>query len=238
MVSIAICDDEKFTCSYIEGEVVKFTEENNINVSVENFYNGEDICNFIESGNKIDILFLDIELGDINGVDVGKFIRETNKCNDTKIIYISSRESYAMQLFKIRPFDFLIKPISDENLNKVLKEVFRNTLVENKYFEYNNGKNYCRVNMNDILYFYSEGKKINIVTKEGNHEFYGKLKDIINEINDGSFIVIHKSYFIKYNAVIEFRYEEMKMINGEVLPISQGNRKGVRELLLKRRGRI
>lgn len=99
MVSIAICDDEKFTCTYIEGQVVKFTEENNINVSVENFYNGEDICNFIESGNKIDILFLDIELGDINGVDVGKFIRETNKCNDTKIIYISSRESYAMQLF-------------------------------------------------------------------------------------------------------------------------------------------
>lgn len=122
-------------------------------------------------------------------------------------------------------------------MNKVLKEVFRNTLVENKYFEYNNGKNYCRVNMDEILYFYSEGKKINIVTKEGNHEFYGKLKDVGSKLEKDVFIVIHKSYLVKFDTVIEFRYEEVKVINGDILPISQINRKSVRELLVKRRGR-
>lgn len=59
-----------------------------------------------EKGNRVDLLFLDIELVQNNGIAVGNFIRNELEDMQTRIVYISSKESYAMQLFKVQPLDF------------------------------------------------------------------------------------------------------------------------------------
>ena len=86
-----------------------------------------------------DLLFLDIALVQANGVDVGRFIR--NELNDMEmhIVYISSKQNYAMQLFKIQPLDFLIKPVPEDQLREVLSRSIRQRRDSGGYFEYQKG---------------------------------------------------------------------------------------------------
>lgn len=235
MIAIAICDDEKFTCNYIKDIVLNYCEENSIDITINEFYSGEDLCGFINKGNNIDILFLDIELGKLDGVQVGRYIRTTIDGENSKIIYVSSRESYAMQLFKVRPFDFLIKPIIKKEVENILSQVIKIMYNENIYFEYNVGKTYHKIKYNEILYFYSQGKKIKIVTTDTskNIEFYGKLEEVSNELND-KFLSIHKSYLVNFDSVAEYGYDTMKLINRDELPISKANRKDIRLKIMKR----
>ena len=61
----------------------------------------------------------------MNGVEIGKYIRKKLENNVAQIVYISSKKSYAMELFENRPFDFLIKPLTEEAIKKVLNNLFK-----------------------------------------------------------------------------------------------------------------
>ena len=93
----------------------------------------------------MDILYLDIELFEVSGIDAGIFIRKQMENHTMQIIYISGKQSYAQQLFKVQPMDFLVKPIEEEKIEETLalalKIVGRNT----KRFEFQLGKEYYYV---------------------------------------------------------------------------------------------
>ena len=82
-----------------------------IEAEIEPWYSGESLCKYLEAGNRFDLIFLDIELLKLSGIDVGNYIRNYLDDLKTSIIYISYNRSYAMRLFKIQPLDFLVKPL-------------------------------------------------------------------------------------------------------------------------------
>ena len=149
------------------------------------------------------------------------------------LIYISSKESYALQLFHIRPFDFLVKPIKQENIFQVLDQIYRIVGKSNFIFEFQNQKNCYRIFYKDILYFQREGRKIIIIMKDDKKPFYGKLTEVEKKIPENLFLRIHKSFLVNRIYVKEFTYESIKMINGEVLNISKSNRTEVRRKILE-----
>lgn len=104
-----ICDDEKSTCSELEEIILKYAKEKSVSLVTEVFYSGDTLLDYLKR-EKINILFLDIELPGKDGVMVGKYIREVLEEENIFLIYISSKENYALQLFQNRPFDFLVKP--------------------------------------------------------------------------------------------------------------------------------
>ena len=174
-----------------------------------------------------DLLFLDIELVQNNGIAVGNFIRNELEDMQTHIVYISSKESYAMQLFKVQPLDFLIKPVPVEQIKEVLIRSIKQKRSADTYFEYQKGNSVFRVPIKDIAYFMSMDKKIVIVKKDGEEEFYGKLRSIAENL-PADFIMIHQSYIINQAFVCEYSYEAVKMVNGENLNISKPYRKETR----------
>lgn len=97
---------------------------------------------------------------------------------------------------------------------------------------YQNHNDSFRIAYNDILYFQSEGRKINIVMKDGIETFYGKLSAMEEKVPE-FFLRIHKSYLVNQNYVKEFTYEWVKMINGDILNISKANRAKVRRKILE-----
>lgn len=237
MYKIAICDDEEFTCSNIETTLLEYSQKSNLKVQVDIFGSGEKLLKVLESKALYDIIFLDIDLVTISGVDIGKKLRDELENESTKLIYISSKTSYAMQLFKTRPIDFLIKPLCKNDILDVLIRCVKIINSENEVFEFSIGANTHRVFYKDILYFRSIGRKILITLCNESVEFYGKLDEIANQLPFWDFLQIHKSYVINCNNVIEYTYETVKMKNKEILTISQANRKNVREKLLTRRKR-
>ena len=233
MLKIAICDDDKALCMQLKDMLNEIIENTDAEIYV--FNTGEELCDLLINGSRFDIIFLDIELCEINGVEVGKKIR--NELNDelTQIIYISAKDSYAMELFDIRPLNFLVKPLKREKIESVLKTAKKIMYSSNQYYEYKIGNVNFNVLISDILYFESSGRKVKIILNDDIKEYYGKLSEVEEKIKDNDFFFIHKSYFINYNHVIEYAYEYVKMSNNEVLGISQNNRKAVREKLLQKK---
>lgn len=233
MYRIGICDDEKEFCAELENLVRKYAERETICLETEVFHSGEEFLKYITINEPLDLLFLDIELCGMDGVEVGQKLREKVENETTQIIYVSSKESYAMQLFQIRPLDFLTKPVNMEKVSKVMAEYKRLFIDRNVFFTYNIGKSTYRISENEILYFQCEGKKIHVITTKGIREYYGKMADIEKQISMNKFCVVHKSYIVNINYVSEFCPDMIVMCNGIRLPISQSMRKKVREKILE-----
>lgn len=233
MLRIAVCDDEETICSKIEKIILDYGRTNEIKLDIEAFYNGEDLLKLIQQEQQFDLIFLDIEMCHMNGIEVGKIIREKMKNELTKIVYISAVQGYAMELFEVRPLHFLIKPISEEKVIWAVTKTME--LMENNeaVFEFTCNKTKEWVPLKNVIYFISEARKVKIITEHGDKEFYGKLSDVEKQLNH-NFLRIHKSYCVNRNYVLEYTYKNVRLCNGEILNITRKYRNEAREILMKR----
>jgi len=226
---IGICDDEKGTCAQLEEWCCDFGEKNGFDIEIYVWYTGEGLCDDISDKKlQLDMLFLDIELVSTDGIKVGKYIRDELENLETAIVYISSKSSYAMNLFRVQPIDFLIKPIEKEKLMEVIICGIKLRERKKQVFEYCVRGYHYKVPYKDIVYFYSQDKKINIVLRNEEVQFNGKLKNIAKAVPH-NFVLVHQSYLINLDFVAECSYELVKMNNGTLLNISLPYRKMVRE---------
>ncbi|MDE7274493.1 MAG: LytTR family DNA-binding domain-containing protein [Lachnospiraceae bacterium] len=228
MYRIGICDDEKEFCSELEEQIYHIAEELSVKAEVEVWYSGERILDDLRNGTQLDLIFLDIELVQSNGISVGKYIRNEMDDIQTHIVYISARQSYAMQLFQVQPLDFLIKPVSEAQIREALVRSIRQKQSLRICFEYQKGGSVFRIPTKDIRYFVSMDKKIRLVTNDGEEEFYGKLKSIFKEL-PADFMMIHQSYIVNQRYVSEYSYDSVKMSDGTLLAISKPYRKSTRD---------
>lgn len=231
--TVSICEDEIKTCEKMDKLLSDIFNMLNLEVNIDVFYSGEAYIEHLRRGNRYDFSILDIKLVQMNGVDVGKYIREIQGDLRTQIIYISSYTSYAMELFDIQPLDFLIKPIDTEHLLHTIKKGLSYLGNEKDIFVYKKGKEIRNVLYSEILYFRSTGRKIEIFAMDFYDTFYSKLSDIKLNIPK-YFVQVHKSYLVNINMVRWCRYEEMVLLNDMSIPISRPYRKEVREWFLER----
>lgn len=232
MFFVGICDDEKGTCAELENLLYQYGKRHGLKLEVSVWYTGEGLCEFLEKGSKLDVLFLDIELISTDGIKIGNYIREELEDMDTAIVYISSKSSYAMSLFRVQPLDFLIKPLKAEMIEDVMNRAVKQYRRKNQIFEFHAQGNHFKIPYKEILYFCSENKKIHIVCREQTLQFNGKLKDVAKRMPD-SFVLIHQSYLVNLDFVMECSYDKVRMQNGDELNISQPYRKTVRGQIIR-----
>lgn len=233
MIKIAICDDESTTCQQIEEMIQKSSLTNENKVCIEIFYTGEGLIRMLESGMEYDFVILDIELDKLNGVEVGIYIRDKQRNFHTQIIYISSKETYAMQLFTVQPIDFLVKPIVMEKLINTIKRGMEIISYSEEIFMCKIGRDHIAVNCKEILYFMSDKRRIRIVCKDGNIEYYGKLSETLKLLPD-CFTQIHNSFVINMNALKKSSKDFVIMNNGDYLQISRKYRDSFSDNLWER----
>ena len=231
MYNIGICDDEHAACAQIAEMVYEYDRRNKVGIEVTVWNTGEGLYQDMQKKKAIDLLFLDIELVSMDGIQVGRLIRTELANQEISIAYISAKSSYAMELFKIHPIDFLVKPVCVQDVNDTIDEALRLYNRNNTVFEYRADGYNCKIPYRDIIYFYSDNKKINMVTVQSTIRFTGKIKDLAG-IMPGNFIQIHQSYIINMNHMSECSYELVKMNGGAELNISQPYRKQVRKQIM------
>lgn len=231
MYRIGICDDDKSICEELGGMTEEILEEFQEEFVLQTWYSGEDLCAYFDEGNGCDLLFLDIELPGLSGVDAGAHIRDKLENGQTEIVYISGHTGYAMRLFRFQPMDFLIKPLARDEVKRVFHTFLKSMEGRRVFLEYQTGNKYYRQACEDILYLYSDDKKVRIVTPHEEKEFYGKLRDVLHKLPT-HFIQIHKSFIINQNCVVQYSYDNVRMINDKILNISRPYKNMVREKLI------
>ena len=165
MFKIAVCDDVASVCNELKTMIMDM--KNDLickEITIDTFYSGEALIDNIKEENLYDLIFLDIELGKINGVEVGHIIRKQMEDYVTKIIYISSKDIYDRQLFDVQPLHFLKKPIDSKKVFDDIQLAMKISEKENRNFEFKSFRNTIKVPYRDILYFESRGRKTILFT--------------------------------------------------------------------------
>lgn len=228
---IAICDDEEHIGFQVEEYIKQICSKLNIAVETDVYYSGKGLCEKLTVGECYDLIFLDIELNDIDGVQVGLNIRDEYDDELTQIVYISGKQEYTLKLFDINPLNFLVKPLDYECIEKVIRKFLKIAGFWSDVFTYKIGHDTFKAKMKDIMYFQSNGRKIEIFFKGRTEEIYGSLEDIYTaQLKKYGFLFIHKSYIVNYDYVSVFEYETLYLSGGQKLPIAQSKRKEIRSL--------
>lgn len=228
MIKIAICDDNKAVCSQLEDILLEYARHVYLKIDVSVFYSGESLLKFIVREGAFDLIYLDIEMGEINGVEVGKKLRNMLKDFQTEIVFISGTESYDRQLFDVQPLHFIPKPISESIVIDDLKLALERGKKLGGFFQYQKGYDAYKIPINEIIYFESISREVRVVTTKGSDSFYAKLDDIAERVSEYQFFQIHRSYLINYNQVTVLRYSQVIMSNEVTLQISRSKRQAFR----------
>lgn len=230
MVNIAVCDDNKVTLDFLSREIDRLMNENLIEHDTHKFITGGELIEYhLES--KIDIVFLDIALPDIDGFEVAKKIR--SKSERTYIIFITTNESLVYDSFEFQPFYFIPKAEPEVTLRRLEKaiEMLNNNLIASKPIEIplSFGKKEM-VNPMNILYIKSSGN--NIVYYLGDNRTIKtrrKLDDALKELSSRLFLRLHKSCIVnmRYIQEINFPKSYVIMSDGNTVNISRSHKQAV-----------
>ncbi len=238
---IAVCDDEEQIGFRLEEYFEEICAGLNISVETDVYYSGEGLCRRIGEGECYDLIFLDIEMTGLSGIQTGTKIRDEYNDETTQIVYISGKQQYALELFDTNPLNFLVKPFGYEEVRKVINRFLKISGFWSGIFTFRVGHDTYRVKLGDIMYFQSRGRKIGIFFKDGEDEIYGNMEELYGRQLEkyGCFLFIHRSYIVNYDYVRIFEYEKIVLCNGKEFPVAQPRRAGIRALQkeLDRRGK-
>lgn len=224
MIQIAICDDDMTTTSQIEEYIRQIEIEQHIQVQYRIFFDGKSFMQSVESGEVYDLIYLDVEMPLMKGLDAAKKLREMEI--SSLIIYISNYETYCESMIETEPFRFLRKPINDVDLfRKYFMSAYKKLENRNEYYTYSYKKIHHKININDIMYFESNNRKICIHTNgnQENNTFYGQLDKVEKELESKSctFIRIHQSYLVNSTYINTVQHDAVILENKDELPISE-----------------
>ena len=229
MLTIAICDDEINIGAELESTLLTLFAELNVKHEIDVFLSGAD---FLRHAHKhYDLIFLDIQFAaeEIDGVEIGHLIRKDN--NISSIVFISWVQDYAMQLFQIRPMDFLIKPLKTAEIERVVRTFLKIADCTVGEFTYKKGHEQFKLPIKSITHLENRDRKVIIHLEDGGQdEFYGSLKQLYNEqLSKFDFMFIHASYVVNYDYITAAKMDEITLTNGLRLAVSQNRRTKIRD---------
>lgn len=232
MYHIAVCDDEDAIRSQIIRVLKQHPSHNEF--TVWEFASGEELIDSLRNGATYFLIILDIELKQTNGIEVGRYLREERKDHMTQVLYISAYEQYAMDLFDVRPLNFLIKPIDESRLSSCVTQAMELAPDLDACLTVFINKQALRIPMRSIRYLESYNKCLTIHTTEGDYKCSQRLNEVLTRLPYPDFFQIHQSFAVNDRYVRHIRYDKLTLDNGVELSISQNYRKQVRELIFQR----
>lgn len=219
MIRIGICDDVIEQLQMHEEMIRNITRRMSLNTEIVCFRSGEELLCEIDQTGSMDIIFLDIEMSGINGVETAREIREQD--NRAILIFISYYDEYCKEMISVQPFAFIDKPVSKEQVETVFKRALKVLGEKEAIFEYACKRVPYKIPVGKIRYFESDKRQINMYSTDSMESFYKKLDEVETELErmDARFLRISKSYLVNLNYVKEFRYEKVILDEGEELNI-------------------
>lgn len=120
-MKIWICDDAPGFLEEYKKLVLQQAEELCLHAEVRTFASGEEILSYAQAGHQADVIFLDILMGELNGIDTAMALREMGV--ETHIVFITSTPDYAIEGYKAKAFRYILKPIRIDTVRTLLEEI-------------------------------------------------------------------------------------------------------------------
>lgn len=215
---IAICDDEQNQIEYITSIVASWSAHEGHGCEIRTFASAEAFLFEYEEDKAYDILLLDVEMKNMNGIELAKRIRKDN--NRAEIIFITSHFEFVGEGYEVDALHYLIKPISVEKLTQVLTKAAEKLSVEPPSVVISCEGETVKLYESDILYVESFLHYIVIHTKDNEYKIKENISVFENKVSD-VFYRIHRSYLVSLKYITRISRTSVNIGNTE-LPLSRG----------------
>lgn len=217
---IGICDDEPLAIEYLSNFLNKWSESNNYSLQISTFSSAEQFLFEYESNKNFDILFLDIQMGNMNGIELAKKIRAIDE--NVQIVFITALTDYMSEGYEVSALHYLIKPFEEEKLHSVMDRAVTNLSKTDRFLLLIINQTLTRVPLNSIVYVEAFSHYILITTKTGTCELRENISALAEQLGDG-FVRPHRSYLVNLRYIHSISKTEILLDNGTQIPLSRYN---------------
>ena len=222
MLDIFVCDDDLNITEFLKFFIMKHFGDDYHVVTMNQC---QKLIGMIEiAGHVPDILIMDINLRDGNGIETVKLLQ--SKHPKIKVIYLTGIIQYATPIFATNPAYFLVKPINENQLSEAITKVSRDIEMErNDSIVLKANGSEMILYKKEIMYVESQGRKLILHMHDGKENVIYEKMDVFQERLGKPFVRSHKSFLINMRYIRERTNKEFYLLNGTVLPISKTNLK-------------
>ena len=211
-MDIAVVDDEKAIREYICGLV----EERQPESRIEAYATGEEL---LTSGKRFDIVFLDIQMEGMNGIEAARSLREKNAnlgVEDTVLVFITGIKDYVFDAFDLYAFQYLLKPIDERKFAEVLERAVREAAKKKERRVLFIKSRNLTLDQSEILYIESRAKKVEIhITGAAQAiEIYAAMDELEGQLGE-NFYRCHRAYIVNMDCITEYDGESITLTNGD-----------------------
>lgn len=200
-LKIAICDDEMIIAEEISAELTRLCPEYSIDI----FTNGNEL---IQSSEHYDLVFLDIEMPELNGMQTAEQIR--NNGRGEYIIFLTSHTEFMPEAFKVKAFRFLIKPIDREKFKEAVFQAEKEILSDDKISVIEKGRAFL-VGIKDIVCVEAFGDGTFLHTRYEVIESSKPLKEWMDILGTEHFYQTHRSYLVAFRYIKSIGTTDIEM---------------------------
>ncbi len=219
MIKIAVADDEEKALDEIESAINRFAYSYDISVKIYKFSDGDAL---IHSSQKFDLLFLDIEMKILNGIETAKMIRESDM--SVPIVYITNYSKYWRNAYKVHAFDFISKPFETADIFRVMNDFITSVKAsQSETISLFTDKGLIMQRLDEICYLIVKNKKSVLVgTIYSEYIVKEYLSGIQKKLTGDQFYLVHKSCIVNMKYVQNVSKDNgIIMKDGTWLPLSQ-----------------
>jgi len=222
MVRIAVCDDEIKIIKQVKGYLQEYQRVHNHEFRISIYDSGEKLVN---STAHFDLIFMDVEMPVINGIETAQAIRK--KGRSVNFIYITHHSKYSSNVFAVHPFDFIEKPVTKEKIFIVLDDFFdieyKKQSPEKIIFRLKETRTNTVFDVESIIMLeYLENKTIVLYTLDGEYKIIGNIDPIFQKLKKNkAFVSPHNSFIINMNYVKDSKNCIINMRNSMRVSIAQ-----------------
>lgn len=191
-------------------------------IHVKNIFNtAEEVFTYLNT-NSCDLLFLDIEMSGMSGIDLLKKL-----VNAPNIIIISAKPDYAAEAFNFDVADYIVKPLTYERFEKAIlkvKTIQENIQASSKDFFYLKQQHkMIQIYFKDILYVEALADYVSIYTPKNRYTILSTMKAVENQFPKRDFMRVHRSFIVRLDKIREIE-ENTISVEGKLIPISRSNK--------------
>ena len=231
---IAVCDDVPVYVEQLKNYIREWAAERKFPVHLTTFKSGEEVLFDLEMQGDFVAVFMDVRLDGMSGIETAARIRELNL--QVSIIFVSQYREHFDEMSRAYPYQYMEKPITGQKVYDALDAVLKVQKDSYESFIFRHKRRTYNISLWQVFYFVSDRRRIQIMMEDGRELFFYEKLDVVEEklsAYNHHFIRIHQSYLVNERQIDSFFSDQVKIRNGEMLPISRKKRRHVRQFCME-----
>lgn len=225
-MNIAIVDDFVQDCQILVDFLHDYCQKNSVLANIDIFYDGESILEGITK-QSYDIIFLDIYMSGMDGMETAQKIRELDSI--CLIVFSTSSDRHAVKSFRVRAFDYLVKPYGYDQFEEVMSLCEQALLKKARYIEIKEGRSFTNIFLRDIIYADYYNHYVQIHTKQRVVKSYMPFRTFSEILSPyPQFLYCYRNCIVNMDEVASLDDRDFILHNNERVPISRAQRAEIR----------